>query len=263
MNVTNNFIKTSLFFLLFTFSLLGCKNYIQVFETKSNDIKVENKFYVFENDSLKITYNFWSNKGLMTFSVFNKLDKPIYIDWKKSSYIDNSVKLNYWIDEEKTKSKEYYGNYYYDGLRYAVSKSETAVKLERVTFIPPSSNYSRSQFFIFPIKFYDLDTGIEPKEINRLDNPKYKTEVYEQHFSKKNSPLIFRNFLTFSYTESFESEFYVDNEFYISKIREMEREGFLTFVPGSNFENRFTSPDENGTIFYIEIPKEKSIKNRM
>lgn len=75
----------------------GCKTYVQVFDTKAKNIKVENEFYVFENDSLKITYSFWAKNGLMTFGIYNKLNKPLYIDWKKSSYIDNSVKLNYWI----------------------------------------------------------------------------------------------------------------------------------------------------------------------
>ena len=40
---------------------------------------------------------------------------PLYIDWKKSSFIDNSNKRNYWIDEEKTDAKVYYGSYYYKG----------------------------------------------------------------------------------------------------------------------------------------------------
>ena len=56
----------------------------------------------------------------MTFTIFNKLDIPIYIDWKKSSYIDNSVKLNYWVDEEMKKTLESYDNYYYSGPLLAI-----------------------------------------------------------------------------------------------------------------------------------------------
>lgn len=53
--------------------LLGCKSYVQVFNTNSS-IKTNDKgFYIYENDSLKITYSFWKEKGLMTFSIFNKL----------------------------------------------------------------------------------------------------------------------------------------------------------------------------------------------
>lgn len=143
----------------------GCKSYVQVFNTNSS-IKTNDKgFYIYENDSLKITYSFWKEKGLMTFSIFNKLDEPLYIDWKKSSYIDNSVKLNYWVDEEKSKALISYGSYFYDGplLKpgYTISSTDGAsfssiVKVERITFIPPKSNYYRSQFYILPINFYKL-----------------------------------------------------------------------------------------------------------
>src|SRR5690606_24629018 len=213
----------------------GCKSYVQVFETNGTNLEIENEFYVYENDSLKITYSFWTQKGLMTFAIFNKLDKPLYIDWKKSSYIDNSVKLNYWIDEEKKKSIEYYGSYYYDGplLKpgYAVSSTggisvSSTVKVERITFIPPTSNYYRSQFYILPINFFKLDTKTNYDEVPRKDKPKKSTKVYKATFTKEESPLVFRNFLTFSFSEDFESEFYVDNEFYIQQVLEMDRRHF-------------------------------------
>ncbi len=261
----------------------GCKSYVQVFETNGKNLEIENEFYVYENDSLKITYSFWTQKGLMTFAIFNKLDKPLYIDWKKSSYIDNSVKLNYWIDEEKKKSLEYYGSYYYDGplLKpgYAVSSTggvsvSSTVKVERITFIPPTSNYYRSQFYILPINFFKLDTKIKYKEVLRNDKPKKKTKIYEKSYSKENSPLIFRNFLTFSFSENFENEFYVDNEFYISGIKEMDRRHFeYTKRDESVKLGKFYLKDENGNIlkfsdykkessFYLYIPKEGSIDYR-
>ena len=261
----------------------GCKSYVQVFETNGTNLETENEFYVFENDSLKITYGFWTQKGLMTFVIFNKLDKPLYIDWKKSSYIDNSVKLNYWIDGEKTKSLEYYGSYYYGGpllkTGYAVSSTKgvsvsTTVKNERITFIPPNSNYYRSKFYIFPINFFELDTKTPYKEVPRKDKPKKKTKIYEKSFSKENSPLIFRNFLTFSFSEYFEDEFYVDNEFYISDIKEMDRRHFEYIKRDESIKfGRFYLTDEYGELikfsdfnkkssFYLYIPKEASIDSR-
>lgn len=163
--------------------IYGCKSYVQVFETSGTNINIENEFFVFENDTLKITYSFWTQKGLMNFTIFNKLDKPLYIDWRKSSYIDNSVKLNYWIDEENKKSFDYYGGYYYGGQllkpRYAISNTggvsvSSTVKVERITFLPPKSNYNRSQFHILPISFFKLDTNILFEEVPMRDNQKKK-----------------------------------------------------------------------------------------
>ena len=86
--------------------LSSCGSYVQVFETKTANTKIEDEHYTFENDSIKIIYNFWKNKGLLSFSIYNKLNKPVYVDWKKSSYINNSIKRNYWEDTESTKTVE-------------------------------------------------------------------------------------------------------------------------------------------------------------
>ena len=149
--------------------MIGCKSYIQVFEVTSEKCQKSNEFWIYENDTLSITYAFWYQKGILSFAVNNKTDKPLYIDWKKSSYIHNSNKLNYWVNEEISASATYYGTYYYpgpvlkpnDGLGVGSSASiEKKLKRERITFIPPNSNYYRSQFHLLPIPYYkfDLDT---------------------------------------------------------------------------------------------------------
>ncbi len=263
--------------------LFGCsKSYIQVFNTNSSIQTNEDGFYIYENDSLKITYSFWKNKGLMTFSIFNKLDKPIYIDWKKSSYVDNSVKLDYWIDEEKNKAISSYGNYFYDGplLKpgYAVSTNvgtsiSSKVKVERITFIPPSSNYYRSQFYIFPISFFKSETKADFEVVPRNDDPDETTNVYKVDFTKANSPLVFRNFLTFSTTEDFETEFYVDNEFYINEILEMDKRHFEHYRRDKTKVGKWYISDANGnpipfsffekpSSFYLRIPEDGSIEYR-
>lgn len=276
-NMRNVLIVTVLGLLLF-----GCKSYVQVFKTNSSIEKDTDGFYVYENDTLKITYSFWNAKGLMTFSILNKSNRPIYIDWKKSSYIDNSVKLDYWVDEEKSNVLSGYSSYYYDGplLRpdYVMSNTlvtsiSSTVKVERITFIPPSSYYYRSQFYILPINFFKLDTKTEPEEVPRKDKPKKKTKVYKANYTKGSSPLIFRNFLTFSFSEKFESEFYVDNEFYIQQILEMDNKYFEQYKFDETKKGKWHISDEEGnsilfsdfknpSSFYIKIPNEDRVKNR-
>lgn len=166
---------------------------------------------------------------LMGFEIYNKLDSPLYIDWRKSSYIDNSVKLNYWEDVERISGL--HATYYYESQQYKTSTKgvsvSTKVKQERITFIPPKSKYQRSQFYILPISFHSLDKkGPYTEEKLREGSPRI-TKVYYMEFSKEASPLVFRNFLTFSLTEDFKDEFYVDNEFYISKILELDEASFF------------------------------------
>jgi hypothetical protein len=260
--------------------LFGCKSYVQVFNTKSL-IKIDNEgSYVYENDSLKITYSFWQEKGIMSFTIYNKSNKPLYIDWKKSSFINNSVKLNYWIDEEKTKAISVYGTYFYDGpllkpgyplINTGGASISSTMKEERITFIPPESNYYRSQFYIFPITAFTMDTKSAFDEVPRKDKPKKRTKVFKATFTKENSPLVFRNFLTFSFYENFDAEFYVDNEFFIQQILEMDRKHFeqirynenqRSYILDENGNFKFFSEFMRPSSFYLRIPVEQSISNR-
>lgn len=264
--------KKTKYLTFFFFTLIGCKSYIQVFETKTTNTKIEEGYYIYETDTIKITYAFWGKKGIMSFSVFNKLDKPIYIDWKKSSYIDNSNKFDYWIDEEHIKSASYYGGYFYDGPLikpgYTINKgivttTATKVKIERITFIPPQSNYYRSKFYLLPLTYFKLDTKTEYKEVNRNDKPQKKTKVYETNYTKNTSPLVFRNFLTFSLTEDFKEKFYVDNEFYLSNIKEMDYSNHFKYE-GTDENGRYTivKPFKKKTSFYLYVPKNENLENR-
>jgi len=260
--------KTTMLLVTIFLFTSGCIQYVQVFDTKSTNAKIENELYVFENDSLKITYSFWAEKGLMNFSIFNKLQKPLYIDWKKSSYIDNSVKLNYWIDEQKETSRAYFGIYYYNGPRlepvhaisdtYSASVSST-LKIERITFIPPASHYYRSPFYILPYSFSKLDDKSEINEVTRNDMPNLQTKIIKKSFTKETSPIVFRNFLTFSMSESFENEFYIDNEFYVSSITEMDSRHFkYRKLDAKRNRGRFYEIDEKGNYIVLIDTKKKS-----
>lgn len=243
--------------LLVTLSLFSCKSNVQVFETKANNVQTIDDRYVYENDSLKITYNLWKEKGLMQFEIYNKLNVPLYIDWRKSSYIDNNVKLNYWEDVEHTNSL-YLGYYYnsaFTGRRSAGVSNATKTKDERITFIPPKAKYSRSQFYIIPKSFIKLDKNGLSIDVPLREDSKKTTRVLYKEYSKAETPRVFRNFLTFSLTEDFIKEFYVDNEFYISKILEMDKNNFYGNAP------RYTRPHYGQEIlpyrdsryFYINL----------
>ena len=89
--------------LLISFLFLqGCVapiQYVQVCKTEAVNLTKTNNFYVYENDTVRIVYYFWSEDGIMAFNIYNKSDKPLYIDWKRSTFITNSFKSNYWADK--------------------------------------------------------------------------------------------------------------------------------------------------------------------
>jgi hypothetical protein len=69
-----------------SFALSSCapvqqmQKYVHIFEIQPSDpqAKVQDGQIYFENDTIKINYFFWAEDGVMGFSIFNKLSKPIY-----------------------------------------------------------------------------------------------------------------------------------------------------------------------------------------
>ncbi len=248
-----------------TILLSSCsKSLIQIFDTQSTNTQILDGFYVFETDMVKITYSFWTSNGIMSFSVYNKLGVPIYVDWKNSSFIYNDNKLDYWIDESQTQSLSYYRGYYYNGplLKPGYSYNEglqssnsSTLKPERLTFIPPKSNYYRSQFYLWPGEHYKLKAITKFSVVPRNDNQNKKTKVYTEEFSRSNSPLRFRNYLTFSFTESSPQYFFVDNEFFLNSVKQMDYRHFRGKVIGldENGFQEYEKPFKRKTSFYIKF----------
>ena len=256
-------LKILAMFVLMTLTL-SCKSYLQLIETRTTNTKIIDNKYVFENDSIKITYDFWKEKGLLSFTVYNKLKKPLYIDWKKSSYINNTVKLNYWEDEENTKTVGVQNSSTYrigrtlSGFTNTSSVSSSlTTKPEKLTFVPPNSNYTRQQFYLLPNSFLKIpEKNYTNEKVADINDPNNELTVFVKEFAKDNAPLIFRNFITFSYSDKFEKEFYLDNEFYISKVTKMEKRKFGTYKYDPKLGSSFYLRDENGQFQY-ESPYQK------
>lgn len=249
------------FSVLFILLLSSCSNYVQIYTVNSNNVQKQNNEVFFENDTVKINYYFWAERGVLAFSIFNKLDKPLYIDWKKSAIIFNNLKFNYWFDaEEKSSIANYRGYAFYYSLNWRGVTYERKEKEERITFIPPKSKYQRWQYHIYKEGTYDiLHTGLDEKSVIAYHQGNLPVTVKGYQFQKiendttVNSEQTFRNFLTFSLSEEISNEFYVDNSFFIKSIFEISENDF-TNLSSTNFFK-----DDK---FYINIPVENSVKYR-
>lgn len=220
--------------------------YSQLYEAKST-FRSDGGL-VFENDTVKISYYFWDENGVLAFSIYNKLNVPLYVDWKKSSFVKRDDKFDYWIDEQTGENTTEYASVRYRGIVPGWSGSTgTALtntktfKPERITFIAPHSKYNKYSFSIYNPKGTLLDTSIEMENVQSIWRKNYKTGMYIADFESDRTPLTFRNFLTLSTSEKFEKEFYVDNMFYIASIKEMTTDEFLGEAYFSS-DNTLVSP---------------------
>ncbi|MEI6021470.1 MAG: hypothetical protein WCR21_10105 [Bacteroidota bacterium] len=235
-----NFFQLSI--VLLCVALFSACASIRLTETESSG-KNTVKDGVSENEDLRISYDFWGEHGLMYFIIYNKSKKPIYIDWKKSVYVHNQWKNDYWIEQTTSESITVpIGDEKSRSFRNVMS----SVVAERITFLPPDC------YIAVPMTFEILDhlnrkqqlhNFRENKIIEISDNLKWdenaKKEViqkpgkkgsfkaYTLNYTKENSPYRFRNFITYSSDEKFSSEKSFDNEFFVKRFVQMN--GFRFF----------------------------------
>lgn len=234
-----------------------------------------NKEYVFENDTVRIAYRFWVDHGKFEFSVENKLNIPIYIDWKKSNLIYNGKPNVYWLEETVVKSNSVTsgvgvrGRY---GVAYgsAVTTGESIERpKERITFLPPASSIERNEYSIESAFYYLMDLTIEANIVPNESNPKKMTNVFVQKFGDDSSPIQMTNFLTFSTKENFENEWFLENNFYLAEISEMELKHFRGKCKGRSDTGSPICPRKlkSDKKYFLYVPKgydfEKRKKRKM
>ena len=249
--------------LMFVFS--SCTQFVYVYEIEKDGVISNEELYVYEDSVLQIAYSFWDNHGRLCFLLTNKSDKPIYIDWKKSSFIKNGVTFSYWDDVEIRKlngvvvssrlnnaslentllpfNSLSVGSDYYSSVEYIT-------KQERITFVPPKTSLIRDDYKIIRMNLRINQSN--QKVIAKEDTYSKKSNVITENFTKENSPLIFRNFITYSYNEEFNEEIRVDNLFYLNRVKKMRKREFQTRPKLDNKSKEFISfyPYKNNRDFY-------------
>lgn len=184
--------------------------------------------FYFENDSVKVSYSFYGNHAPVSIKVYNKLDKPLYVDWKRSaaivgneaySYAPGKVNINGSVNALT----------YHDNLSRSVlgSYSTTSASLiavaelpKDVAFLPPHAQIANVPLNLISSNFVVPESSMHKEQATLYDNgSNVKTNIKAADFTKENSPLIFRSYLTL-YTQNGNEIKPVayQHEFYVSKV---------------------------------------------
>ncbi len=190
--------------------LSGCSTY-QYLSVDSYLDKNREKEFVFENDSVRINYDFSGQNFSVKYNIFNKLDKPLYIDWNNSS-----VQIN---------DDDYY-DAYYD---------------QTVNIVAPNSYLNIQSNFLInnPIEISPNDTLTNMGLQAKADDGSW----VKYAFSDEISPVFFTNILSLSYNSDLSEPVFTENSFWISKLLQTTTKN-NKFV---NSPNHFYFKKENGT----------------
>ncbi len=227
--------KTLPIFLL-AFIFYACSPKVQVVTLHSDAVSLKDNKFVYDTDSLRITYNFQGANGVIRMNIYNKLSVPLYIDWKRSAFIKGKEKFDYWVDEAYFQGV--YGGVTATDLRPSLNRYNQFLysynrgffegalrKEEQISFIPPKTEISQSRFRVAPGKGWSLPSAqgtVEEVDVILSGSDSKKKELVRYTFSNQNTPLSFRNFLTLSTDAQFRTEFHIDTPFYASQVENMD-----------------------------------------
>lgn len=208
---------------ILSFVLTSCSKYQINMLSSTNTVKDEQTGnFDMVNDSVKISYSFYGVNAPVKIQVYNKMDKPLYVDWQRSAAIIGEKVISYATGEIPIKGNITTDSYKLDrttSISYG-DINAVATLPKDVSFIPPHAQISKTLFNITKGFINVADSNMKVVEMHYIDEEHNVKEikVKSASFSKEASPLAFKSYLTVYIAEStgnkainYQHEFYVSN----------------------------------------------------
>ncbi|GHN01203.1 hypothetical protein WSM22_26920 [Cytophagales bacterium WSM2-2] len=210
---------------------------------------------IIENDSVEVSYSFKGENCPVRIQVSNKLNTPLYVDWKKSALILNNERFSFWEDKATLNASSWGYEIHWTKNTSTTGSTTTGelVRAEQISFIPPHSFITATPLTA-KSSFFELPPATKDQQVN-LEGSGQTMTGKKYSFSKENSPMKFRNYLTLAGDEKFEYSFHFDNEFWVSDIiSTLAAPADLAGRPSTEFSIRKTTGFANGVAVIIGIP---------
>lgn len=197
--------------------LSSCSTAYQVVETASADVKTNGNAYEFGGEDLTVSYNLWDGAGTIYFNLHNNTDDPLFVDLDRSHLIVNGQSFDYYQDKEtSTSSKTGSTRPSYFASTIWTNQMEVSVKSKpkRVIEIPPHS-------------FINVGGLAITEGVKNCGMTKPKSGVSTSPtFTVDNTPLQFRNYVTYSVRQDFGTSETIDNSFYATRVVNLTESAF-------------------------------------
>jgi hypothetical protein len=235
---------------IFLFSGCATTTFYQLYKTESKDVQNVSDGMVFENEDVKVVYNFWDDSGNSSFLLFNKTESDIFIDLKKSHLILNGIAYTYFQNRtfsESTSSSfsiggsttsNYYkgistaliSGYYFDGYSSSNAIANTVSSLSSLT-TRSKSTVAKGQavttvekdIICIPAHAAKAFTGFSLsnnlfRDCDLLRFPT-KKKISTKRFGINSTPLTIKNIISYGFAET-NSDSYksIETDFWVSEI---------------------------------------------
>jgi len=224
----------SLLLLLLTFS--SCTSYQYLTLNSTEMPKNDRKEFYWENDTMRLTYNFHGEGGPVTMTVFNKTDKPLFVNWKKSALIRSGESFS--LLDHNVQITGGYSGLSSGGRLLQASSGNIYASFELpegINLVPPGTFITKSlNAVVEPNPVYSDKFTAKPQPPSKtLTSPAGNPYSYKSYsFDQAASPFQFKSYLTFALANSPE-EIYISHSFYAQEVllSTQEPESFALYKP--------------------------------
>jgi hypothetical protein len=204
---------------IFCLYLSSCISY-QHISVSSNRVAVNDKGdFMRETDSLIVRYYLSGYDCPVVVEVFNKTNKPMYIDWRRSAIIYKDLSISFiqtpTINAAAATTTFTPANAPSPILNTSSSYSEIYGEInqsQEVSFIPPRS-YVRSR----PLT---LESGflITAEQLGKKYIAAKNVWVRSKQFSYDETPMKFRSHITVTFTDDLKNATIINDEFWVNEV---------------------------------------------
>lgn len=222
-----------------SFLLFSCRStyYYSTLSTNDEYVEnVENGDFLLDTDSLWIAHCFRGEGAPVQITIFNKSNKPLYVDWRKSALIIDDMAMTYSGEQlEYSDSTALFT----DSEPYPYGSFSSLTRLpDNVGFIPPQSMISDIPIGLNP-NFDKISKKLYKQGI-MADKDNNKNKISRIDFDAETSPLLFKSYLTLFHTPEYPMVF--EQSFYMSN---------LIKTHNISPDNLPAGMQERGDLFYI------------
>lgn len=195
--------------------------------------------FIQEGDSLDITYSFYGENAIITIGIVNKMSKAVYIDWRKSGVIIDSIVSPFVSQHPQIQEDQ------------EVNFTQYMNNPRGLSYIRPYSSFEKQVMELSNFNFNKIPIEHFLKQYTEADSKGRNRLISSILYNEENSPLFLKTYLTvYEESASVYDPLIFESDFYISEV-----------IQGGKQTGLQSFKEKQGDTFFVKYEKTKFFKN--
>lgn len=225
----------------------ACSSYQYLTLNSSQMPKNDSKEFTWENDTMRLVYNFHGKGGPINLTVFNKTSQPLFLNWKKSALIrdgHSTVLFNHTVLINGSAVNSSFSSAGHTRTGYSNLSAQFDLP-EGTEFLPPHTDLSKSLVKVQDTGFGDIGIYQHAQPISVLGADGVSSKAKRVAYEEQVSPVQFKIYLTFVLGNNSGQEFSLEHSFYATEIIQSDYDPELYTEYGKDGDKLFVKETMN------------------